>query len=208
MDLIQYRIDRDNADRLLILLHGWSAEQHHLAAYVPLVDPGERFTAICPRGPYDLPEGDGASWYERRTDGPEPASFLASLEAIETMIAAEAKARAIPVERCVVGGFSQGGFLSVALATKPNALPYAGLWAMCCGVPDVVGLELDFAQGADRPALIQFGERDAIIAPDRGRALAATLAAGRWTTQIEGYDMAHSQSVEMMLDARTWLAAI
>jgi len=79
---------------------------------------------------------------------------------------------------------------------------------MCCGVPDVVGLEPDFEQGADRPALIQFGERDAIITPDRGRALAATLAAGRWTTQIEGYDMAHSQSVEMMLGARTWLAAI
>lgn len=208
MDLTQYRIDRNDADLLLILLHGWSAEQHHLAAYVPLVDPGERFTAICPRGPYDLPEGDGASWYGRRTKGPEPVSFLASVEAIEAMIVAEADACAIPVDRCVLGGFSQGGFLSLALATKREALPYAGVWAMCCGEPEVDGLELDFTRGASRPALIQIGVRDAIITPDRGSAVATKLAAGGWTAQTESYDMAHSQTIEMMLDARTWLAEI
>ena len=59
MALTVYRLDREHADRLMFLLHGWSAEQHHLAAYVPLVDPDERYTAICPRGLHDLAEGDG-----------------------------------------------------------------------------------------------------------------------------------------------------
>ena len=81
MSLTTYRLEREDADRLLILLHGWSAEQHHLAAYVPLVDPDERFTAVCPRAPHDLPEGDGASWYDRTETGPDPASFLAALDA-------------------------------------------------------------------------------------------------------------------------------
>ena len=45
MTLTSYRITRDGAERLLFLMHGYSAEQHHLASYVPLVDPDERFTA-------------------------------------------------------------------------------------------------------------------------------------------------------------------
>ena len=85
MALTTYRIERDGADRLLILLHGWSAEQHHLAAYVPLVDPDERFTAACPRAPYDLPDGDGASWYDRTETGPDPASFLAAVDLLDVI---------------------------------------------------------------------------------------------------------------------------
>ncbi len=40
MALTTYRIDRDGATRLLFLLHGWSAEQHHLGACVPLTEAG------------------------------------------------------------------------------------------------------------------------------------------------------------------------
>ena len=39
MELTTYRIDREGATRLLFLMHGWSAEQHHLASYVPLDRP-------------------------------------------------------------------------------------------------------------------------------------------------------------------------
>ncbi len=116
MSLTTYRITRDGASRLLFLLHGWSAEQHHLAAYVPLVDPDERFTAICPRALHDLPEGDGASWYDRTADGPVPGSFHAAVDALASFIDAEASAAGVPLDRCVVGGFSQGGFLAVARA--------------------------------------------------------------------------------------------
>ena len=77
--LRSYRITRDGCDRLLFLLHGWSSEQHHLAAYVPLVDPSERFSAICPRAPHDLPEGDGASWYDRVDGVPVAESYIAAV---------------------------------------------------------------------------------------------------------------------------------
>lgn len=208
MSLTTYRITRDGAPRLLFLLHGWSAEQHHLAAYVPLVDPDERFTAICPRALHDLPEGDGASWYDRTADGPVPESFHAAVGTLASFIDAEASAAGIPLDRCVVGGFSQGGFLALALAGRAGAPRYAGVWAMCCALPQVAGLELDFTPGAGTPALIQVGERDRIITPDRGRAAAAALAAAGWHVTERGYDMAHSQTIEVMTDARDWLAAI
>ena len=34
------------------------------------------------------------------------------------------------------------------------------------------------------------------------------LAAAGWAVTERGYDMAHSQRIEMMLDARDWLAAL
>ena len=210
MTLTTYRIDRDGADRLLILLHGWSAEQHHLAAYVPLVDPDERFTAVCPRAPHDLPEGDGASWYDRTAAGPDATSFLRTFDVVDAFVAGEMARSGIGPERTVLGGFSQGGFLALALALRPTSPEYAGVWAMCCALPEIDGLELDLTpeSGHGRPTLIQVGEHDPIIPPERGRAAASALADADWNVSTHGYDMAHSQRIEMMVDAQAWLATI
>ncbi len=208
MGLVTYRLERKGAERLLFSVHGWSAEQHHLAAYVPLVDPDERFTAICPRGLHDLPDGDGASWYERTEGGPDPTSFVRARDALIELIATEAERARIPPERCAVGGFSQGGFLAQAVVGAPGAPRYGGLWAMCCGLAEVDGVEIDFAPGDGRPALVQYGRRDAIIPAERTSAVATALETAGWDCRVEGYDMGHSQTIEMMIDARRWLATV
>lgn len=207
MSLTTYRLDRDGAEWLLILLHGWSAEQHHLAAYVPLVDPNERYTAVSARGIHDLPEGDGASWYDRTDTGPVPDSFRTAVHAIEELIEAELTSTGIDRSRCVLGGFSQGGFLSLAIAGRAGAARYAGVWAMCCALPEVDGFELDLAAAAGTPLLYQHGTEDAIINGERVNASADKLRAAGWDVELRGYPMAHSQCIEMMIDARTWLAA-
>jgi phospholipase/carboxylesterase len=202
--MVIYRINREQASRRLILLHGWSAEQHHLAAYVPLVDPDGRYSAICPRAPHDLPEGDGASWYEREGPAPVPASFNAAVDQVAELI--ESECGEVGTENCVIGGFSQGGFLALAVAGRVGAPRFAGVWAMCCALPQVEGLALDLAAAAGTPALIQVGEQDQIIVPARGRAAAEALREAGWAVTELGYDMGHSQTIEMMVDARTWLA--
>jgi phospholipase/carboxylesterase len=203
-----YRITRDGARRLLVLLHGWSAEQHHLAAYVPLIDPAERFTAVCPRAPYPVEGTDGASWYDRTGDGPVAASFLDAVAAADRFVTDECDAAGIDTTHCVIGGFSQGGFLALALAGRSGAPRFAGVWAMCCGLPEVEGLTLDLAAAAGTPALVQVGERDQIIPPERGRAAATALREAGWGVVDHGYDMAHSQRIEMLIDARDWLAGV
>lgn len=210
MKLTTYPMVRDGAERLLILLHGWSAEQHHLAAYVPLVDPDERFSAFCPRAPHDLPEGDGASWYDRDDGAPVARSYLAAVETLDEYVAAKMGRAGIGPDRTVIGGFSQGGFLALSVALRSGAPAYAGVWAMCCAIADVEGLDLDTAAGSghERPALIQYGELDPIITPDRSRAAGTTLAEAGWNVTTHGYDMAHSQRIEMMVDAKAWLAEI
>ncbi len=210
MPLTHYRIERGGVDRLLFLMHGYTAEQHHLASYVPLVDPDERFTAIAPRGPIDMPDGDGAGWWTIDLDTFESdlSAFLPSMEQLESLIADEADKAGVPLERCVIGGFSQGGFLALALAGKVDAPRYAGVWAMCCGLPNVPGLDLDLSAGGGRPALFQWGTRDAFIGPDQPKDVIAALDAGGWQLRHHAYDMAHSQTIEMMIDAREWLAGV
>jgi len=208
--LTTYPMIRDGAERLLVLLHGWSAEQHHLAAYVPLVDPDERYSAICPRAPHDVPEGDGASWYDRSGGTPVAESFLDAVELLDRYIDQKMQRAGLGPEQTVIGGFSQGGFLALALALRTGAPRYAGVWAMCCGLVSVAGLDLDLTadSGTGRQALIQVGEHDPIITPDRGHAAAAALEGAGWNVADHGYDMAHSQRIEMMIDARAWLANI
>jgi phospholipase/carboxylesterase len=206
--LTTYRIARDGAERLLVLLHGWSAEQHHLAAYVPLVDPDERFTAVCPRAPHDVEGTDGASWYDRTDDGPVASSFLTAVALVDDLVTDECAATGIAPENTVLGGFSQGGFLALALAARINAPRYGGVWAMCCALPAVDGLVLDLGAASGTPALIQVGEHDQIIPPERGRAAAEELRHSGWDVTEASYPMAHSQRIEMMQDARTWLADI
>ncbi len=211
MSLTQYRIDRGGVDRLLFLMHGYTAEQHHLASYVPLVDPDERFTAIAPRGPIDMPDGDGAGWWsiDLETFESDLSQFMPSLDTLEAFIAAEADKAGVPLERCIVGGFSQGGFLALALAGKSDAPRYAGVWAICCGLPpELPGLDVDLTNGGGRPALFQWGTKDAFIGPDQPKDVIATLDSGGWDLRHHAYDMAHSQTIEMMVDAREWLAGV
>lgn len=210
MALTQYRIERDGVDRLLFLMHGYTAEQHHLASYVPLVDPRERFTAIAPRGPLTMPDGDGAGWwgmdldtFESDLSGVEP-----SLATLESFVAEEADKAAIPPERCILGGFSQGGYLALALAGKPGGPRYGGVWAICCGLPSALGLDVDLSGGDGRPVLFQWGTGDPVIGPDQPGEVIGVLEAGGWAVRHHAYDMAHSQTIEMMIDARDWLAGV
>lgn len=212
MTFTTYRINRDGVDRLLFLMHGYTAEQHHLASYVPLVDPDERFTAIAPRGPLTMPDGDGAGWWDIDL---ESGNFEQSWEQfgpvvadLEAFIATEAEAAGVPLERCVVGGFSQGGWLALALAGKPDAPNYAAVWAICCGLPEEAGIAADLGNGNGRPALFQWGNKDGFVGPDRPKDVIAALKAGGWDLRDHEYDMAHSQTIEMMVDAREWLAGL
>lgn len=210
MALTQYRIERDGVDRLLFLMHGYTAEQHHLASYVSLVDPRERFTAIAPRGPLTMPDGDGAGWWGMDLDTFEPdlSGVEPSLSTLESFVAEEADKAAIPLERCILGGFSQGGYLALALAGKPGGPRYGGVWAICCGVPSALGLDVDLSGGGGRPVLFQWGTSDPVIGPDQPGEVIGVLEAGGWDVRHHAYDMAHSQTIEMMIDARDWLAGV
>ena len=99
----------------LVLLHGRGSSEHDLVDLFDLVDPERRLVGITPRAPLALPPG-GRHWYALREIGyPDPATFLATMQLAGEWLDGLAESTGVPLERTVLGGFSQGCVMSWAL---------------------------------------------------------------------------------------------
>jgi len=116
---------RDGAP-LIVLLHGRGANEADLQPLASKLPAGA--IATFPRAPFPAaPWGYGPGWAWYRflgRDRPEPESFSASLDALEAFL--DSLPGKLPVRPgpLVLGGFSQGGTLSMAFAlTRPGRVP-------------------------------------------------------------------------------------
>ena len=50
------------AERVLLLLHGYGADERDLGGLLPYLDPEGRFVTVLPRGPHAAPPG--FSWFD------------------------------------------------------------------------------------------------------------------------------------------------
>jgi phospholipase/carboxylesterase len=116
---------RDGAP-LVVLLHGRGSDKDDLMGLAPHF-PADAIV-VAPRAPFPgAPWGYGPGWAWYRfidRNRPESESFSESLQALATFLAelpAELPVRPGPL---TLGGFSQGGTLSLALAlTRPGEVP-------------------------------------------------------------------------------------
>ncbi|MEO5632537.1 phospholipase [Gaiella sp.] len=152
----------------LVLLHGRGADEHDLFPLLDALDPERRLLGVTPRGPLSLPPG-GAHWY--RLGGiptPEPNTFFPTFE----VAAAFLDALPVPIDRIVLGGFSQGAVMSWALGLGRGRPRPAAIMALSGFMPVVEGFELDLADLHDYPIAIAHGSHDPIIPVEFGRAAA------------------------------------
>ncbi len=108
----------------LVLFHGRGADERDLFPLLDALDPERRLLGIAPRGPLSLPPG-GAHWYALGgIPTPDPATFRPTFEAASAWL----DGLPVPLERTVLGGFSQGAVMSWALglgrgpAKRPAAI--------------------------------------------------------------------------------------
>jgi phospholipase/carboxylesterase len=143
----------------LVLLHGRGADEHDLFPLLDLFDPEQRLLGITPRGPLTLPPG-GAHWY--RLGGiptPDPETFHPSYE----RLAAFLDGLPVPMDRVVLGGFSQGAVMSYALGLGKGRPRPAGLVALSGFMPRVPGFSLDFENLEGYPVALAHGSYDPVI---------------------------------------------
>jgi phospholipase/carboxylesterase len=160
-----------HAEGALVLLHGRGADEHDLFPLLDLFDPERRLLGITPRGPLTLPPG-GAHWY--RLGGiptPDPDTFHASF----AQLAAFLDALPVPIDRVVLGGFSQGSVMSYALGLALGRPRPAALMALSGFVPHVPGFSLDLEGLDGYPVAIAHGSYDPVIPHDFGAAARALL---------------------------------
>src|SRR5262249_57228854 len=93
----------------LVLFQGRGADEHDLLPLLDALDPERRLDGYCPRGPLSLPPG-GAHWYAvPRVGFPDPPTFA------EGVPAAAGFVHHRPHDNVVLGGFSQGAVMSLAV---------------------------------------------------------------------------------------------
>jgi phospholipase/carboxylesterase len=164
----------------LVLFHGRGADEHDLVPLLDALDPERRLDGYTPRGPLHLPPG-GAHWYVvPRVGFPDRATFDA------TYAEGSAWLDALPHERIVLGGFSQGAVMSYAFGLGRGRRRPAAILAFSGFVPQVEGFELDLDAPLP-PVTIAHGSLDPVIPVEFGRA-ARDLLAGA------GADVAYHES--------------
>lgn len=118
MDLEVVAAEDSGADAVVVLLHGRGADRldmRGLAQELP-----RSWAYVLPNAPFQAAPwgyGPGYAWYRfLGGDRPDEASFEASLAALDELIAALPDRLGVPPQRLVLGGFSQGGTLSLGYA--------------------------------------------------------------------------------------------
>jgi thioredoxin len=211
MSLIHNVVGGPDAERVLVLVHGYGADERDLGGLLPYLDPDGHFLTVLPRGPVAAPPG--FAWYDiGSVSGPgggADTTFLDSLRELDDLLDAVCAEHAKPRSEAVVAGFSQGGALTVALGLQrtDRARPAAVL-AMSTHLPEVDGVDYDWAAAKAQPFLVQHGTEDPLIPVDRGRALARTLESHGVPVVYGEYPMGHQVALESVQQARAWLDAV
>src|SRR5947199_8442394 len=143
-DLVHEVRPSDGSPRgALVLLHGRATGEHDLVPLLDDLDPDRRLVAVTPRGPLSLPPG-GAHWYVvRRVGYPEADAFYPTYERLTAWFDALPAALGVPLERTVLGGFSQGAVMAYALGLGEGRPRPAALVALSGFIPSVDGFALD-----------------------------------------------------------------
>ncbi len=208
MDLVTNVVTGSNADRLLLLLHGYGADERDLGGLLGYLDPDGRFAVVLPRGPIAAPPG--FSWFDFGSDDPNEAAagFAEALAAVDDLLDAACAEHGFDRAQAVVGGFSQGAGLALALALGPtDRTRPAGVLAMSPFVPPGL-LQVDLDAARDVAVLLQHGTADPMIPTKGTRGLAEALVEAGLPVVYGEYPMGHEVSLESVQQAQRWLAQV
>jgi thioredoxin len=208
MALITNVISGSEADRLLLLAHGFGADERDLGGLLPYLDPEGRFVTVLPRGPVAAPPG--FAWYSWVPDGGyDPEGFRTSLDALDDVLDASLAEHRLAREEAIVGGFSQGAGLALALALRKSDRPRpCAVLAMSPALPSLDAFVADWDAAGEIPVLVQHGVHDPLVPVARARELARTLESHGVPVVYRDYAMGHEVALESVQEARSWLGSV
>lgn len=194
---------------VVVLLHGRGADETDLLGLAPRLPQGA--IVVAPRAPFPGAAwgyGPGWAWYRfLGDDRPEPETFAESLDRLESCLAALPEHITVDPGIVVLGGFSQGGTVSIAhaLSHADEAPPVVNMSGFLASHPRVQatpetagGARFFWGHGTEDPAIPH-------ALAVKGRA--ALEAAGADLTARD-YPIGHWIAPEEMQDINDWIEAL
>jgi thioredoxin 1 len=208
MSLVTNVVEGSASQRVLLLMHGYGADERDLGGLLPYLDPEGNFATVMPRGPLAAPPG--FSWFDIQAADPETAAaeFTAAVDLVDDLLDEVCRERGMARAEAVVAGFSQGAGLALALGLRRSDRPHpAGVLAMSPFVSfDLFDVDWDAAHHI--AVLVQHGTEDPMIPVQRSREAAEELIAQGVPTVYSEYPMAHQVALESVQEGHDWLGAV
>jgi len=113
----------------------------------------------------------------------------------------------IPLERTVLGGFSQGSMMSYALGLGADRPRPAGIVALSGFFPQVDGLEIDVERPLP-PIAIGHGTYDPVIGIEWGRQARELLEQAGADVLYREYPYPHAVDPSFLAELRPWLRGV
>ena len=187
----------------LVLLHGRGADEGDLFPLLDALDPERRCAGYTPRGPLSLPPG-GAHWYALGgIPTPDPATFWPSYEALGAWL----DALPVPLDRVVLGGFSQGAVMSWALGLGSGRPRPAALVCLSGFQPVVDGLELNLEGLDGYPTAIAHGSFDPVIDVEFSRRARDVMEAAGAAVLYREAPLPHTIDPRILPELRAFVTA-
>lgn len=188
---------------LIVLMHGRGANRFDLLSLSEAMP--RNATLVFPEAPFDAAPwgyGTGSAWYQfLGHNRPEPESFTRSLDELRDLIAS------FGASHVILGGFSQGGTMSIAYAlahpgTVHGVLNFSGFLADHPAVrvttETVAGISFFWGHGTHDPAI-------PFALAVEGR---AQLRAANANLTSHDYGIGHWIAPEELSDAVTWMESV
>ncbi|MET0385002.1 MAG: dienelactone hydrolase family protein [Polyangiales bacterium] len=198
----------DEALPLLLVIHGLGDKPHRDWLHAIDVGREQKVRMVLPQAP--TPRGPGFSWFEYRFADQHPVELAAGIRGASDRLAQmiEVLSAQRPTRgRALVTGFSQGGMLSFALATRHPALieyaiPISGT------LPDPLWPNDKPSPPRSPPIHALHGNADAIVDPASDKALVAKLAQLGYPVELRTFDgVGHTITPAMSNDVQQTLTA-
>ena len=189
---------------LLLLLHGYGANEEDLLGLVPHLD--TRLICVSARAPYALDLG-GFAWFniEIGAEGVRFAFAEAEKPLVQVLSLVDVLRRTHRPERVFIAGFSQGASMALAAALK-RPRDFAGVIALsglCC--PEMLPEDAAAVQGLN--VFMSHGRFDPIIPIAQARASKDLFTPLGLDLLYKEYDMPHAIAQSCLGDLASWLRA-
>ncbi|MFN8018895.1 MAG: hypothetical protein U0P45_12325 [Acidimicrobiales bacterium] len=192
--------------RLLVLVHGYGEPVATLTDRLALIDPERRHLVVAPEGPF---EHKGQTIWHRALHAGDEADqqFRASLAAIDDLLGRVEDEHGLPASEAIVGGFSQGGGLGIAMLLGADvAHRPRGAFGVCSFAPHISGFRVDRAAATGRPCLLTSAHQDHFAPIEVSRAGAVALQQAGLDLTFAETDGGHVMTDEAAATVGRWLA--